>query len=317
MEMSAKKKILISILEKNNLSASENSDHKNVLDVDGLKLLVLSNFGGQVSFSGSKRMITDIRNQPIDDILYNGLSVDFFAIPWYGLEASGKRVELCSKWCFLPSEVVYDLIKKYKEDSESSWVSAPKSDWRGNINSTEFYWKSDCNNNKSEISWNNFDDLISKINNADDISDYVDEVNRDIDEINNDQSITDTEKEMLIKSRKGQGKYRKKLIEYWKGCAVSNCKNIELLKASHIKPWCRSNNKERLDVYNGLLLNPNFDALFDKGFISFDNAGNILISSRLDENARDIFHIHSDIKIAVNEAHFKYLEFHRDIIFKN
>lgn len=317
MEMSAKKKTLISILEKKNFSASENSDNKNVLDVDGLKLFVLSNFGGQVSFSGSKRMITDIRNQPVDDILYNGLSVDFFAIPWYGLEASGKRVELCSKWCFLPSETVYDLIKKYKEDSESSWVSAPKSDWRGNINSTDFYWKSDCNKNKAEISWNNFDDLTSNINGVDDISSDVDKINRDIDEINNDQSITDTEKEALIKTRKGQGKYRKKLIEYWKGCAVTNCTSIELLKASHIKPWCESNNNERLDVYNGLLLNPNFDALFDKGLISFNNSGEILVSSYLDEKARDIFDITNDITITLNEKHFRYLEFHRENVFKN
>lgn len=312
MEMSAKKKTLISILEKNSFSASENSDNKNVLDVDGLKLFVLRNFGGQVSFSGSKRMITDIRNQPIDNILYSGLKIDFFAVPWWGRDGEGKKnIELCDKWCFLPSQIVYELIKKYKDNDESTWVSDPKSDWKGNINSKCFYWKSDCNKNKADISWNNFCDLAS------DISCDVDYINNDIEDINNDQSITDTEKEALIKTRKGQGKYRKKLIAYWKGCAVTHCTNIELLKASHIKPWCKSNNSERLDAFNGLLLNPNFDALFDKGFISFDNAGDILVSSCLDEKARDIFYINNEIKIKLNEKHFKYLEFHRDNVFKN
>ncbi|RKY67696.1 MAG: HNH endonuclease, partial [Candidatus Latescibacterota bacterium] len=33
-------------------------------------------------------------------------------------------------------------------------------------------------------------------------------------------------------------------------------------------------------MYNGLLLSPNLDACFDSGFISFDDAGNILISSQ-------------------------------------
>jgi hypothetical protein len=36
--------------------------------------------------------------------------------------------------------------------------------------------------------------------------------------------------------------------------------------------------KERLDGDNGLLFTPNADHLFDRGFIGFDNNGDVLVS---------------------------------------
>ncbi len=70
-------------------------------------------------------------------------------------------------------------------------------------------------------------------------------------------------------------------MSYWKGCAVTGADCIPLLKASHIKPWCESNNKERLDVFNGLLLSPNIDAAFDTGYITFDLHGKIVLSNAI------------------------------------
>ena len=52
----------------------------------------------------------------------------------------------------------------------------------------------------------------------------------------------------------------------------------ELLVASHIKPWSISDANEKLDIHNGLLMCPNHDKLFDRGYISFDDTGRILIS---------------------------------------
>jgi len=51
------------------------------------------------------------------------------------------------------------------------------------------------------------------------------------------------------------------------------------LIASHCKPWrdCRDH-AERLDGENGLLLTPSIDHLFDRGFISFENSGELLVS---------------------------------------
>jgi putative restriction endonuclease len=82
----------------------------------------------------------------------------------------------------------------------------------------------------------------------------------------------------LIKARIGQGAFRAKLIVLWGSCAVTGYKDLNLLVASHIKPWSVSSNSERLDVYNGLLLVPNLDKAFDSGFISFKESGEIMIS---------------------------------------
>lgn len=99
--------------------------------------------------------------------------------------------------------------------------------------------------------------------------------------IQKDSSISETEHESIVKSRIGQGYFRNKLIEYWQGCSVTQCRTISLLMASHIQPWRKSDNEQRLDVYNGLLLTPNLDKLFDKGYISFDKKGKIICSNAL------------------------------------
>ncbi len=95
--------------------------------------------------------------------------------------------------------------------------------------------------------------------------------------------ITETEKEQVIKSRIGQSVFKKALLIREKKCGLCGITDERFLVASHIKPWSESNNQERLDVNNGFLLCPNHDALFDKGYISFNNDGRILISENLDE----------------------------------
>lgn len=116
-------------------------------------------------------------------------------------------------------------------------------------------------------------------------------------EILTDNSIDSTEKESIIKSRIGQGVFRQNLIDYWKGCSVTECKTTCLLVASHIRPWRKSDNKQRLDVFNGLLLIPNFDKLFDRGYISFDDNGKIICSVFLSEHDRKIFGIRQSMHL--------------------
>ncbi len=137
----------------------------------------------------------------------------------------------------------------------------------------------------------------------------------DIEEIIGYKIPLSTETRNLIKCRIGQGNFREKLINYWKGCSVTKFDKIELLIASHIKPWRESTNSERLDLFNGLLLTPNLDKLFDKGYISFDNSGHILISSELNNYA--LIGLEKEMTIDIKEEHKKYLEFHRNEIFKN
>ena len=127
------------------------------------------------------------------------------------------------------------------------------------------------------------------------------------------QDLPETERESIVQSRIGQGRFRTELIEYWHGCAVTGCQAREVLRASHVKPWRNSSNEERLDVYNGLLLIPNLDVAFDNGMISFADDGKIIISGFLTEDYRLKLGIHPDLRIAgIGERHLKYLKYHRE-----
>ena len=89
-----------------------------------------------------------------------------------------------------------------------------------------------------------------------------------------------TTREALIDARLGQGKFRAEVGDRWDNvCAVTGCGIIELLRASHIKPWRASTNPERLDPENGLLLAAHADALFDRGLITFAAMGPFVLAS--------------------------------------
>lgn len=124
----------------------------------------------------------------------------------------------------------------------------------------------------------------------------------------------DTQKETLILARLGQGKYRSELINIWNGCSISGYSDISLLVASHIKPWSHSTNGEKLDPYNGFLLLPNYDKLFDKGLISFDDKGGILISSMLVDTEK--LGISTAMEIRLKEKNKPYLTYHREKVFR-
>jgi len=131
------------------------------------------------------------------------------------------------------------------------------------------------------------------------------------------RDLPETERDAMTKARIGQGRFRSSLLEYWSCCAVTGLSEPGLLKASHIKPWKMGTATERLDLYNGLLLSPEFDACFDFGYISFEENGKIIISERLNDADVERLGLHSDMKLRQIESHhIPYLKFHRDNIFK-
>jgi hypothetical protein len=136
--------------------------------------------------------------------------------------------------------------------------------------------------------------------------------------IKNDTTIDTTEKQELVLARRGQGKFRRNLEQIEDCCRLTGVRDRRFLRASHIKPWrlCETNH-ERLDGYNGLLLTPTFDHLFDKGYISFSDDGAILISDRLPNEVRCSLGLAAQAVNAktFNEAHEKYLAFHRKGVF--
>jgi putative restriction endonuclease len=97
--------------------------------------------------------------------------------------------------------------------------------------------------------------------------------------------LPQTERAALIKSRLGQGRFKTNVSRYETRCRVTQVSNPVHLIASHIKPWRESNNEERLAAGNGLLLTPSIDHLFDRGFISFEDSGETLISPIADPDS--------------------------------
>lgn len=136
-------------------------------------------------------------------------------------------------------------------------------------------------------------------------------------EIESDTTISSTEREALIKSRKGQGKYKRRLLEVESQCRVTQTSDIRFLVASHIKPWRTSTNSERLDGNNGLLLAPHIDVLFDNGWISFSDAGDMLVSDQSIEQQLNLWNLVLPIHIgSLSDEQASYMQYHRETIFK-
>ena len=113
------------------------------------------------------------------------------------------------------------------------------------------------------------------------------------------ESQTETERKAESIQRKGQDILRKVLLAKAGGrCMVSGVKEKDLLVASHIKGWAEcvdDAGAERLDPENVLLLAKNYDALFDRHYISFDpDTGTLIKSNRISPQTMKSFGSPSD-----------------------
>ena len=125
----------------------------------------------------------------------------------------------------------------------------------------------------------------------------------------------ETEATVMAKARRGQGRFRADLLNFWQGrCALTDVSSPDLLRASHIKAWTVSNHRERLDACNGLLLAVHLDALFDRALITFRDSGEMLVSRRLPAAEREIFGLTSPAwrKLLLNVGHLQYMHHHQD-----
>jgi putative restriction endonuclease len=123
-----------------------------------------------------------------------------------------------------------------------------------------------------------------------------------------------TEAERLVVQRVGQGLFRGALLDYWQGkCCVTGLDVPELLRASHIRPWAQcETDEQRLDVFNGLLLAPHLDALFDAGLMTIDTSGAAQFSAKLTTERRAALGLAGDMKVSnLRAEHHAYLDFHR------
>lgn len=136
----------------------------------------------------------------------------------------------------------------------------------------------------------------------------------------NQAGINNIDKIAATKSRGiAQRLFRGNLLRLWQGaCAVTQVQEPRVLISSHIKPWAASDLTEKVDHYNGLLLVPNLDSLFNEGLISFNAKGRVLISPDWRHDDQRRMHVTRDLELrSVHCETLTYLEYHRDVIFKS
>lgn len=137
--------------------------------------------------------------------------------------------------------------------------------------------------------------------------------------IRDDPGLDATTKEQVVKSRYGQGLFRQSIFNFESSCRLTKVSNPRLLIASHIKPWRLCENSiERLDGANGLLLTPHVDRLFDRGFISFEDDGDVMLSRKLDHVDLDRLGLSEACANGCGVFHPKqanYLDYHRNNVF--
>jgi putative restriction endonuclease len=137
-------------------------------------------------------------------------------------------------------------------------------------------------------------------------------------EIPVNQKLENKEVIQLIKARKGQGLYRSRLLAECPFCPITMVTDERILVASHIKPWVKSDDIEKLDPKNGFLLTPTYDKLFDRGFISFNDDKTMKVSNWISPTNQNKLGIKDGIKIfnLPISGREKYLQYHRDNRFR-
>jgi predicted restriction endonuclease len=133
-----------------------------------------------------------------------------------------------------------------------------------------------------------------------------------------DRSIPETDRLAIVRARIGQGLFKERVSEIEKRCRITGVENPVHLIASHCKPWRDSNNDERLDGENGLLLTPSIDRLFDRGFISFEDQGRLMVSPVADRSSLQKMGVETSYIVnvgAFSEGQRTFLDFHRNSVF--
>lgn len=131
--------------------------------------------------------------------------------------------------------------------------------------------------------------------------------------------VQETSNKKLVEVRTKQRLFRERLIGVEKGCRLTGIEDLRFLRASHIKPWASSHKDERVDGQNGLLLAPNADLLFDRGWISFENNGKLLVAGNLPAGIGPALGLNLRRGTrygAFEQRQQKYLDFHRNEVFE-
>lgn len=123
----------------------------------------------------------------------------------------------------------------------------------------------------------------------------------------------------IRKAREGQGKYREQLLEQCRYCPFTMISDERLLIASHIKPWAASTDEEKVDPFNGYMLSPLYDKLFDRGFITFTEKRHVILSEFISPYTWKQIGLRNGTFIKsmlIDDKRIEYLKFHHEAVFK-
>lgn len=136
-------------------------------------------------------------------------------------------------------------------------------------------------------------------------------------QVESDHTVLETDRNAIIRARRGQGLFKQRVMTIERRCRITGVHNVTHLLASHCKPWRDSTNEERLNGENGLLLTPNIDHLFDRGFIGFEDSGALIISPVAHRPSLQRMGIETEKLINVGiftEGQRRFLDFHRSSV---
>jgi hypothetical protein len=146
---------------------------------------------------------------------------------------------------------------------------------------------------------------------------FSDEIRSDI-AILQDPELLETEKQAIILARRGQGRFRDGVASAEPRCRVTGVADLNVLRASHIKPWREASNEERISGDNGLMLAPHVGHLFDQGYISFADVGDILVSPHCPAGVLSAWGISPTANVGpFRTGQRPFLAHHRKYVFKS
>ncbi len=137
----------------------------------------------------------------------------------------------------------------------------------------------------------------------------------ELQQLRDDRTIAETDRQALVLARRGQGLFKQRVMRHERACRITGVTVEAHLRASHCKPWRSSNNDERIDGENGLLLTPTIDHLFDRGFIGFEATGNLIVAPVADSESLRRMGIDLSRKINVGQftvSQRKFLLYHQE-----
>ncbi|MBX3549074.1 MAG: HNH endonuclease [Xanthobacteraceae bacterium] len=149
---------------------------------------------------------------------------------------------------------------------------------------------------------------------ADDLEQWERKIERSIAE---DPGVQETDRLAIIRARSGQGIFKERVSRIERRCRITGVENPVHLVASHCKPWRDSNNEERLNGENGLLLTPSIDHLFDRGFIGFENNGILIVSPVAHRPSLNRMGVETERVVRVGNftaGQKEFLDFHRNSV---